>query len=151
MKKKQIAFSKSFSIGTIVMMSVLLGMTSCITAATIVTISYIKSRMEHTAVVLLDASPAEVYRAMEQVAAAKDGLIIKSQDPEKHTMKVQKDKNTVTAQAKRLENGKTQLKVTATADADEFSHEDLALLVVGRVCDTLGVRYEVVEKKRLFK
>ncbi len=151
MKKTRTVFTKRFFLGSTLIVGVLFGMSGCITAATIATIGYVKSRMEHTAVVLLDVSPNKVYGAMEKVAAATEDLEIKKQDPEKHTMEVKRDKNTVRASAKRLESGKTELKVTASSKEEELSHEELALRVVELVCNELGVHYQVVEKKGLFK
>lgn len=151
MKKTRTVFTKRFLLGTALILVVLVGLNGCITMATVATISYIKSRSEHTAMVLLDVSPNEVYAAMEKVAAATEDLEIKKQDPEKHTMEVQSGKNTVKATAKRLESGKTEFKVTAIAKEEELSHEELSLRVVERVCNELGVHYQVVDKKSLFK
>ena len=151
MKKTRTVFTKRFLLGTTLIVGILVGLSGCITAATIATIAYIKSQSEHTAVVLLDVSPDEVYGAMERVAAATEDLEIKKQDPEKHTMEVRRGKRTAKATAKRLESGKTEFKVTASSKEEELSHEDLALRVVERVCNELGVHYQVVEKKRLFK
>ena len=151
MKKLRTVFTKRFLLGIAPILGVLVGLSGCITAATIATIAYIKSQVEHTAVVLLDVSPDEVYIAMEQVAADTEDLEIKKQNPEKHTMEVQRGNRTVKASAKRLESGKTEFKVTAIAKEEELSHEELSLRVVERVCNELGVHYQVVEKKGLFK
>jgi len=151
MKKTRTVLIKRFILGTTLIVGVLVGLNGCITAATIATIAYVKSQSEHTAVVLLDKSPSEVYGAMEKVAAATEDLKIKKQDPEKHTMEVQRGERAVKATAKRLESGKTELKVTASSKEEELSHEALALRVVERVCNELGVHYQVVEKKKLFK
>ena len=151
MKKTRTVFTKRFILGTVLMLVGLIGLSGCITAATVATIAYIISQTEHTAVVLLDVSPDEVYSAMKQVAADTEDLKIKKQNPEKHTMEVQRGKRTVKATVKRLESGKTEFKVTASSKEEELSHEALALRVVERVCNELGVHYQVVEKKKLFK
>ena len=149
MMKKQTGFEKRFLLGIIPLLVFLTGLSGCITAATIATIGYIKSQSEHTAVVLLDKSPSEVYGAIEKVAAASEGLEIKNKDPEKHSMEVQRGERAVKATAKRLESGKTEFKVTASSKEEALSHEDLSLRVVERVCNELGVHYQVVEKKSL--
>ena len=95
MKKTRTIFTKRFLLSTTLILVGLVGLNGCITAATIATIAYVKSRVEHTAVVLLDVSPNKVYSAMEKVAADTEDLEIKKQDPEKYTMVVQRDKNTV--------------------------------------------------------
>ncbi len=151
MKKTRTILTKRFLLGTLLILFVLVVLNGCITAATIATIAYIKSQSEHTAVVLLDKSPREVYGAMEKVAAATKDLEIKNANPEKYSMEVQRDKNTVRATAKRLDSGKTEFKVTAIAKEEELSHEALALRVVERVCNELGVHYQVIEKEGLFK
>ena len=151
MKKTRTVLTKRFLLGTDLILVVLVGLNGCITMAAVTTIAYIKSRSEHTAIVLLDVSPDEVYGAMEKIAAATEDLEIKKQDPEKHTMEVQRGENTVRATVKGLESGKTELKVTAIAKEEELSHEELSLRVVERVCNELGVRYQVVEKEHLFK
>jgi hypothetical protein len=146
MKKNQTVFTKSFFFGIAPAVVILAGLSGCITAATVATIAYIASQTSHTAVVLLDVSPDKVYVAMKKIARATEGLEIKKDDPENRTMKVQKAKNSATVSVKRLESGKTELKVTASANEENLSHEDLALRVVERVCKELGVRYQVVEK-----
>ena len=151
MKKIRTVFTKRFLLGTTLIVGILIGLNGCITAATIATIGYIKSQSEHTAMVLLDVSPNKVYSAMKRVAAATEDLKIKKEDPEKYTMEVQRDKRTAKATAKRLESGKTEFKVTASSKEEELSHENLALRVVERVCNELGVHYQVIEKKKLFK
>jgi hypothetical protein len=146
MKKNKIVSTKRFFFGFAPMLVVLAGLSGCITAATIATIAYIASTTGHTAVVQLDVSPEKVYVAMKKAAAATKGVEIKKEEPEKFTMKVQKDKNTATATAKRLESGKTEFSVTASSKEEDVSHEDLALRIVERVCKELGVKYKVVEK-----
>jgi len=151
MKKLRTVFKKRFLLSIALILGVLVGLSGCITAATVATIAYIVSQSEHTAIVLLDVSPDEVYSAMERVAAATEDLEIKKQDSQNHTMEVRRGKRTVKATVKRLESGKTEFKVTASSKEEELSHEELALRVVERVCNELGVHYQVVEKKGLFK
>ena len=150
MKKLRTVFKKRFLLSIALILGVLVGLSGCITAATVATIAYIVSQSEHTAIVLLDVSPDEVYSAMERVAAATEDLEIKKQDSQNHTMEVRRGKRTVKATVKRLESGKTEFKVTASSKEEELSHEELALRVVERVCNELGVHYQVVEKKGLF-
>ena len=151
MKKTPTVFTKRFLIGTALTLGALLTLAGCITAATIATIGYIKSQSEHTAVVHLDPTPDEVFRAMQRIVADRPDLTIKKEDPQKYTMHVNKDNNTAKATAKRLDTGKTELKVTASAKEEQVTHEQLALRVVERVCTELGVKYKVVENQGLFK
>jgi hypothetical protein len=150
MKKTQTTLTKRFLLDAPLIVGVLVGLSGCITAAAIATVAYVKSQSEYTAVVLLDVSPDKVYAAMKKVAATTKDLEIKKEDPGKFTMAVQKNKNTATASAKRLDSGKTEFKVTASAREEQVSHEELALRVVERVCKELGVRYQVEEKKSPF-
>ena len=153
MKKTRAVRTKRFLLGTTFALAVLVCLSGCIAVATIATIAYVKSRLEHTAVVELDVTPQEVYGAMERVAAATTGLEFKKQDPINFIMKVKNlnNNNVVMAQAKLLDNGKTQFKVTASAKEEELRNEELALGVVELVCDELGVKYKVVEEKGLLK
>lgn len=151
MKKLRTVFTKRLLLGIALTLGVLVGLSGCITAATVATIVYIKSQMEYTVVVELEAQPSQVYDAMQKVASQSPGAIIEKQDPDKYSMEVRKGTNKVKAIAKGIEGGKTELKVTGRTKEEDTSHEEFALRIVERICNELGVHYQVVEKKKLLK
>ena len=123
----------------------------CITAAVMGTIVYVVSTMEYTATVEVKAKPADVYAAMLRILQRRPDVEVVKRDDAKYLLEIRKGKNKATAQVSLTEAGLTQLKVSAMEYQTEASHQDLAFRIVTQVCDELGVKYTVVEKKGLLK
>jgi hypothetical protein len=73
---------------------------------------------------------------------------VKKNDPAKRLIQAEKGKNKVTAEAKAIKGGGTELTIKADADEKGQTDEDLALRVEKRICDELGVEYRVQAKKK---
>jgi hypothetical protein len=123
----------------------------CITAAVMGTVVYVVSKMEYTATVEVKAKPADVYAAMLRILQRRPDVEVVKRDDAKFFLELKKGKNSAKAQVSVTEAGVTQLKVSAMEYETEASHQDLAFRVVTQVCDELGVKYNVVEKKGLLK
>ena len=123
----------------------------CITAAVMTTVVYVISTMEYTATVEVKAKPADVYGAMLRVLQRRPDVEVVKRDDAKYLLEVRKGKNKATAQVSLTEGGLTLLKVAAQEGETEASHQDLAFRIVTQVCDELGVKYTVIEKKGLLK
>jgi hypothetical protein len=123
----------------------------CITAAVMGTVVYVVSKMEYTATVEVKAKPADVYAAMLRILQRRPDVEVVKRDDAKFFLELKKGKNSAKAQVSVTEAGVTQLKVSAMEYETEASHQDLAFRIVTQVCDELGVKYNVVEKKGLLK
>ena len=123
----------------------------CITAAVMGTVVYVVSKMQYTATVEVKAKPADVYAAMLRILQRRPDVEIVKRDDAKYLLDVKKGNNKATCQVSVTEAGVTQLKVSAMEYETEASHQDLAFRIVTQVCDELGVKYNVVEKKGLLK
>jgi hypothetical protein len=123
----------------------------CITAAVMGTVVYVVSKMEYTATVEVKAKPADVYAAMLRILQRRPDVEVVKRDDAKFFLELKKGKNSAKAQVSVTEAGVTQLKVSAMEYETEASHQDMAFRIVTQVCDELGVKYNVVEKKGLLK
>ncbi len=118
----------------------------CITSAIIATIAVIRNDSGHTATVEVDRTPAEVYSAMLRIVDRTPDITIKKRDDDKRRLKVSRGKNNADAKVKLHDDGRTLLTVTADAGEKDKKDEDLALEIVEKICDELGVKYKIVEK-----
>ena len=115
------------------------------------TVVYVVSKMEYTATVEVKAKPADVYAAMLRILQRRPDVEVVKRDDAKFFLELKKGKNSAKAQVSVTEAGVTQLKVSAMEYETEASHQDMAFRIVTQVCDELGVKYNVVEKKGLLK
>jgi hypothetical protein len=118
----------------------------CITTAVIATIAVIAGDSGHTVTVEVENTPAEVYNAMLRVVDRTPNVKIDKRDDKKYLLEVSRGKNSAEANVKLHDDGRTLLTVTADAGEKGKEDEDLALEVVEKICDELGVKYRVVEK-----
>lgn len=133
----------------LVLMGLALVLSGCITAAVATTIIVVAGTMQYTATVEVSAPPDKVYAAMLRILERRPDVTVKDRDDEHRHLEVSKGKNTAKAEVKLAKSGLTELTVTARENETDMSHKELALKVVQQVCDELGVKYQVVEKKKL--
>jgi len=141
----------AWRLGLLAACLLLVSAAGCITAAVMGTVVYVVSKMEYTATVEVKAKPADVYAAMLRILQRRPDVEVVKRDDAKFFLELKKGKNSAKAQVSVTEAGVTQLKVSAMEYETEASHQDLAFRVVTQVCDELGVKYNVVEKKGLLK
>jgi hypothetical protein len=128
-------------------LSAIILLQGCIVASVTAIISVAVAGSCHTATVEVEETPQAVYCAMLRIVAANPDVKLEAKDDAKYEVEVSRGKNKAEARAELLDNGMTKLTVIASAGEKDQTHEDLALKVVEKVCDELGVPYKVVEKK----
>jgi len=141
----------AWRLGLLAACLLLVSAAGCITAAVMGTVVYVVSKMEYTATVEVKAKPADVYAAMLRILQRRPDVEVVKRDDAKFFLELKKGKNSAKAQVSVTEAGVTQLKVSAMEYETEASHQDMAFRIVTQVCDELGVKYNVVEKKGLLK
>lgn len=110
------------------------------------TVVYMRSKNHLTTTVLIKRSPAEVYAAMNKILDRSPDVKVLNREDKKYLIEASRGTDKVTAKATLFgSSGLTQLMVTADAGEEGKSDEDLALRVVKRVCDELGVKYKIVD------
>jgi hypothetical protein len=120
----------------------------CITAAVTTAVIMVAGTAQYTAKVEVKAPPDRVYAAMLRILERRTDVTVDKRDDAKFQLEVSKGKNKASAQVAKLTAGDlSELKVTARENETDMSHKELALKIVQQVCDELGVKYEVVEKK----
>lgn len=116
-----------------------------VTTGVIAVISIIRSDGGETATVKVEATPREVYAAMLRVVAADPDIILEDKDDEQMTVSVSRGKETASGSVQLLETGHTELTVKGKSPEGREESTDLARRAATRVCDELGVSYELVE------
>jgi len=116
------------------------------TAAALTVVRVVRSDGGETAAVEMEAPPQEVYEAMLRVVDADPQLVLDSRDDRRMTLWVSQGKKTAMASAKQANAVYTRLTVTAKNPEDGRRSADLAARAVTRVCEELGVSYQVVEQ-----
>lgn len=134
---------------TLALMALAIVLPGCITAAVTGAVIYVAGTLQYTATVELKAPPDKVYAAMLRILERRTDIKVDKRDDAKLKLEISKGKNQATAAvAKLADANSSELTVTARENETDMSHKDLALKVVQQVCDELGVKYEVVEKKK---
>ena len=116
---------------------------ACVAAIPI--IIYAKSTKHHTATVQIDAKAKDVYDTALGLVEADPEIKLLKKDDEKLFVEVEKGKLHASIKATSVKEKQTQLIVTADAGEKEEDKE-LALRVVTRICDKLGVKYTVAKE-----
>jgi hypothetical protein len=131
--------SGRFFLGLSLLLLVAIAIEGCaLTAVTIATVAYIKSRNHHTtARGELKAKPDKVYDAMVRVIEQKSDITIVKKDAESYMVKASKGKKYFNGKATPLGNGCTLLTVTAD--------KELTLDALRQICSELGLRYILVK------
>lgn len=113
-------------------------------AAIPVAVHYYKSSKHFTAIVQVNAKAADVFQTALRIVGENPDIKLLKKDDEKLMVEAKKGELFASIKTTAISNNQTQL--VATADAGEKEEDKkLALQVVTRICDELGVKYTVVE------
>ena len=144
--KKARVLSRSASV--MVISALLFSVFGCI-AAIPVAIKYMKDKQQYTAKAELPAPVEKVYAAAVSLAEEKDLKILKKDDA-KYMIEVTDGKQTASLTAVSVSPEKTEITVTASipeAQERKTEQKELALRVIDKVCERLGVTYTIIEQK----
>jgi hypothetical protein len=143
--KKARVLSKSA--GVLVISALVFSIFGCV-AAIPVAYKYIKDNKQYSAKAELPAPVEKVYTAAVSLAEEKDLKILKKDDA-KYMIEVTDGKQTASLTAVSVSSEKTQITVTASipeAQEKKTEEKELALRIMDRVCERLGVTYTIVEE-----
>jgi len=117
--------------------------------AAAVTVWYYSGEDGTTAEVTIPKSSTEVYKALLVAAVEDSSITLVSSSAEDMEVKLSKGQKTAMAVIEKIDGDKSAtLKVTADDGTDKQEIDNvLAMKVVVAVCDQLGVKYELKEKK----
>jgi hypothetical protein len=105
---------------------------------------YKQSTKHHTATVQVNKKADDVYGTAIQLLEDNPEIKVLEKDDEKRAVEAEKGELFASVSATPIDGGKTQLVVTADAGKREEDKE-LALKIVTKICDALGVKYTLVE------
>jgi len=129
------------SVASLVIVSGLIALVGCF-AAIPVAVVYYEDKHRYTATADVTASAANVYDAADRVVGADASLKITKKDDKGLLLEADKGGQFVSIKASALPDGKTRLVVMADKAAKAA---DLAVDLVKRICDSLGVTYTLVK------
>ena len=113
--------------------------------AAIPVIIYYKSTKHFTATVQVDAKAEDVYQTALRIVEENPNVKLVKKDDEKLLVEAELEEKEGSIKAVPISANQCQL--IATVDAgDKEADEEMALRIVKRICDELGVKYSVVEK-----
>jgi len=137
----------SKAVSTLLVTAMALSILGCV-AAIPIAVKYYKDEQKYHATAEISALPDKVYAAAVSLAEEKE-LKITKQDAEKRIIEVTDGKQTALLSAKPLGDDKTEVAVVADIpDAKERKEDqkELALRVIDKVCERLGVTYTITTK-----
>jgi IS4 transposase len=109
-------------------------------------IAYKKSKEFNTSTVQVQEYAYNVYKATLEVIEQTDGLVLIKKDDEKRKVEAKKGDLRAKITVNVLGEGATELVVKADAGKDKDADRELSLRIVKRVCEQIGVKYEVIEE-----
>jgi len=130
-------------VAALVLVSTLLALAGCF-AAIPAAVVYYEDDHRYTATADVEASAASVYAAAERVVIADDSLKFTKRDEKSLLLEADKGSQFVSIKAAALPEGKTRLMVMADKDV-KGADQTLAVDLVKRICDSLGVTYTLVK------
>jgi len=130
-------------VAALVLVSTLLALAGCF-AAIPAAVVYYEDDHRYTATADVEASAASVYAAAERVVIADDSLKFTKRDEKSLLLEADKGSQFVSIKAAALPEGKTRLVVMADKDV-KGADQTLAVDLVKRICDSLGVTYTLVK------
>jgi predicted sugar kinase len=139
MNKTSIGFRISSIVVSLVMFIFLAGLVP------VAIIAYKKGTKFHTATVQVQAAAGEVYSTALGIIYDDPDIELRKKDDKKLKVEGRKGKQQAKIEVKEVNQGKTELTVKADAGKKEADIE-LALHIAKRICDVMGVQYQVVEK-----
>jgi len=133
----------SLSAAALVIVSALIALAGCV-AAIPAAVVYYEDDHRYTATADVEASAPSVYAAAQRVIIADDSLKITKRDEKGLLLEADKGSQFVSIKAAALPGGKTRLVVMADKDV-KGADQTLAVDLVKRICDSLGVTYTLVK------
>ena len=108
------------------------------------TVVYTKGSKKHTAAVQIPVTASEVFSAIARLLERNPDITIDNRNDQAFLIEVSQGSRSLTGQVSSLGIDHSLLYVWADAGESGLTGEDLAISVVERVCDELGVVYELV-------
>jgi len=108
------------------------------------TIVYTAGSSQYTAAVEVSVLAPEVYATLLRVLTENPAVEVVSRKDKALLVEVARESKRLTAQVTRLGESSSLLYVWADAGASGKTGQELAISVVERVCDELGVSFELV-------
>ena len=105
---------------------------------------YSAGSKQHTAAVQIPIPASEVYAVFVRLLVSESGLEFESRNDQAFLIEVAQDGKNLTGQVTKLGAEASLLYVWADAGESGITGQELAISVVERVCDELGVEYELV-------
>jgi hypothetical protein len=131
------------SVAALVIVSALTALAGCV-AAIPAAVVYYEDKHRYTATADVEASAANVYAAAQRVVRADASMDITKEDDKGLLLEAKKASQFVSIKAAALPDGKTRLVVVADKEA-KGADQTLAVDLVKRICDSLGVTYNLVK------
>jgi hypothetical protein len=131
------------SAAALLIVSALIALAACV-AAIPAAVVYYEDKHRYTATADVEASAGNVYAAADRVVNADASLDVTKKDEKSYLLEAKKGSQFVSIKAAALPGGKTRLVVMADKDA-KGADQTLALELVKRICDSLGVTYTLVK------
>ena len=131
------------SVAVFLLVSALSALAACV-AAIPAAIVYYEDEHRYTATADVDASAANVYAAAGRVVNADASLDITKKDDKGLLLEAKKGSQFVSIKAAAVPSGKTRLVVMADKDV-KGADQTLAVDLVKRICDSLGVTYTLIK------
>ena len=131
------------SVAALVLVSALIFLAGCF-AAIPVAVVYYEDDHRYTATADVEASAAKVYAAAQHVVDADASLKVTKQDDKSMLLEADKGGQFVSIKAAALPDGKTRLVILADKEA-KGADKTLAVDLVKRICESLGVTYTLVK------
>jgi hypothetical protein len=131
------------SVAALVIVSALTALAGCV-AAIPAAVVYYEDKHRYTATADVEASAANVYAAAQRVVRADASMDITKEDDKGLLLEAKKASQFVSIKAAALPDGKTRLVVVADKEA-KGADQTLAVDLVKRICDSLGVTYTLVK------
>lgn len=131
------------SVAVFLLVSALSALAACV-AAIPAAVVYYEDEHRYTATADVEASAPSVYAAAQRVVIADDNLKITKRDEKGLLLEADKGSQFVSIKAAALPGGKTRLVVMADKDV-KGADQTLAVDLVKRICDSLGVTYTLVK------
>ena len=130
-------------VAVFLLVSALSALAACV-AAIPAAVVYYEDEHRYTATADVKASAANVYAAADRVVNADTSLDITKKDDKGLLLEAKKGSQFVSIKAAALPSGKTRLVVMADKDV-KGADKTLAVDLVKRICDSLGVTYTLVK------
>jgi hypothetical protein len=131
------------SAAALAIVTALIALAGCV-AAIPAAIVYYEDEHRYTATADVDASAANVYAAAGRVVNADASLDITKKDDKGLLLEAKKGSQFVSIKAAAVPSGKTRLVVMADKDV-KGADQTLAVDLVKRICDSLGVTYTLIK------